>query len=426
MGANTWTVRANSGGIRTPRSTPITITRLPSPLAAPTITGPTGNSALTEPWAEISGTSEPSTTLKLYSGHNVMARLVVNETGTFTVRIPIKPGTNVIYAETTRGQITRRSAVLILSYATPGLAGGLTQRALAAGQAVIGSVLGAAIFIAQATADLVNRVSSSPALMMLVLGLALVTLTFSQGLAGFELIIMLLPFIRWWWRLIEQPAAAHEIVTIIDAVTGRPVPFVLATIKGARSYSIISDFAGHLHLPVRLINGEFKLSRPGYHPLGLTGKQIVALEPVPGTTSLRALILDTILGLLAWLLLVLATLTTFVLALSRPSLPASLLAIAFAVMLVVNVLLLASRPRIKWGHLTDHTTGRPLTNAAIELQSADGQTISRYQTRADGRYTLHAPVGEYDLVVTSAGRQPYREHLSIRWHEAYLGFNLKL
>jgi hypothetical protein len=313
-----------------------------------------------------------------------------------------------------------------LSYTSPGFAGSFTQKLATFGRAILGSVLGTAIFIAQATTDLVTYLARIPALAALVLGLALITLTFTQGLVGLELLLMLLPFVRWWWRFIEQPSSGHVIARVTDSVTGRPIPLVLATVTGPGGYSIISDFAGHLHLPTKLAATRLKLSRPGYQPIDTTHSDHLILEPVPGSTSLKRICIDLLLGVTAWVLLALATLTSFALAFTHPSFLGSVLAIIFSLIVVVNVLLLRSRPGLKWGHVADAANGRLLRGATIKLAATGQEVNSQYLTRADGRYTLHAPVGEYDIVVSCPGYKTYQEHVTIRWREAYLGFNLHL
>jgi hypothetical protein len=134
---------------------------------------------------------------------------------------------------------------------------------------------------------------------------------------------------------------------------------------------------------------------------------------------------DLVLGMLAWLGIIFATMLGVHLVVHTPSIGTGLIAGVAVGLLVLNVSVLLGQPRYRWGRLVD-PSGGPWSNADIKLVGPGGSVASSYHTDASGRYTLYADPGEYQLVVSQDEVSLHEEPVRIRRRPTYLGFKLKL
>jgi hypothetical protein len=408
-----------------PMSVVVVVKRELSLPAQPVITAPLDHATVHEPKVLVKGRADPNTLVTIRRDGTDSGQVISASDGTFAISIPLRAKLNTLVAVARNAAGVSISPPIDVFYDEGAAGGGLRHptKQQAANQ-LLAAMVGLRDFGNQVLDGLIN---SSSALWLLWL-LLIACFSLSRGLAGLELIWLLMAWLiqQLWHR---RKAGARLIKgRVVDRLTSQPVTFARISRDGSSIPVALTNSKGRFSLWLLPENKKAMVHKFNYGTATIktdeaASDQEVLLEPVRHL-GLGLTLLDTLVGSVGWLTGALVLGAGLRLYETSGEVWGLVMALMAAALLFMNGLITLSAGRLRWGRVVD-LLGRPVQGARVELVDSGNQVVSSYVTGGRGDYTLHAPKGSYIIKVAHPSLRFADEPVVLRRHASYFGFRLR-
>ncbi len=411
-------------------SSDVIVTFRPPPPLPPKILNPKDHTTVTRPNVTVSGTATPGLLVRILSNGEQLAKVLVASDGTFSVSVILEEGSNALIAtvETEAGESLSVPVNVFYKNPNAGIAGAARFQ-----WNNIGNLAGVVLGVGSVIGETYVRALKSTATSTVLTGVALLAAIFAtlvtRGLVGLEELWLLVRTLG--RRLIMVFNSGRKVKgTVINRLTGKPIAWALVYTEGTRHYAV-SGFRGRFKLKVaekQVIGAR----HPGYAMVAASAPVanenagfVVEMTPQPVVRTWGQWIIDLDLGVLGWAVLGYGWSLSIYLVLNHFSVINALICATLSLTVLLSLHLLVFQQRIKWGRVVDsHGTGYAGLNVNL-LAKGSEQLVQSSPTASNGKYTLFAAPGEYNIEVALPSGEKLRQPVTITKHAAYFGFHLR-
>lgn len=152
---------------------------------------------------------------------------------------------------------------------------------------------------------------------------------------------------------------------------------------------------------------------------------MVEMTPQPVVRTWGQWIIDLDLGILGWAVLGYGWSLSIYLVIHHFSPINVLICAALSLTVLLSLQVLVFHQRVKWGKVVD-THGAGYAGLTVKLVAKGSDTVIQSSpTASNGKYTLFAPPGEYEVQVDLPSGEKLREPVTITKRATYFGFRLR-